>query len=370
MSGVRPFVYETDLRQVADLHRLVFGRAQHRAPGQFDRYVGDIFLDNPWRDDELPSLVYEDDEKRIIGFLGVMPRPMVMNGLPLRVAIASQFMVHPHRRGRVGLQLARAFFSGAQDLSLTEGMGLVRTIWEGLGGTTLLLYSIRWTRPLRPGRFVPSFLARHGTASIVARALTPVCVAIDGLLGQLPQWPFRLAAPRAAGEELTESAFLACLSEVSRGRWLGPRYDERSARWLFAILADRKDRGRLRKALVRGAAGEVAGYYLYYLNPAAISEVVQVFARDGAMPDVLDHLFHDAWAQGSVAVSGQLDPASLQAFCQARCLLHGSGGSWILAHSKRPECLECFERGHALLTRLEGEWWVGGIHPSSDPTWR
>jgi hypothetical protein len=362
MSGVRPFVKETDMPQVADLHRLVFGRGQRASPGQLDphqEYLGEVFLNNPWRDDALPSLVYEDDDDRIIGFLGVMPRPMVMNGRRLRVAISSQFMVHPQRRGRVGLQLVRAFFSGAQDLSITEGGDLLRTIWEGLGGTTLLLYSVRWTRPLRPGRYVLSFLKRHGTASMVALAVTPLCIAVEKTLGQLGQRPFHPPAPDTAGEELTENALLAGLTEVARCRSLRPQYDERSAQWLFTALTNKKDRGRFRKVLVRDTAGAAAGWYLYYLKPAAISEVVQVAARDGAMSTVLGHLFHDAWTQGAVAVSGQLDPGFIPAFSDGRCLMHGGGGSWILAHSRWPELLAPIQRGDAFLTRLEGEWWVG-----------
>lgn len=349
------------MEQVADLHRLVFGRGQRASPGSLDlyeKYLGEVFVNNPWRDDAVPSLVYADDE-RVIGFLGVIPRPMVMNGRPLQVAIASQFMVHPQKRGRVGLQLLKRFFSGPQDLSITEGNDLVRTIWEGLGGTTLPLYSIRWTRPLRPSRFVLSFLKRHGIASTLARALTPLCIAMEGILGQLGQRPFHPSVPETAGEELTEHALLEGLAEVSRSRSLQPYYDQRSANWLFTRLTKKNDGGRFRKVLVRNAAGEGAGWYLYYVNPAGISEVVQVAAKDGAARDVLGHLFYDAQAQGAVAVSGQLDPGFIQTFSEVHCLLHGSGGSWILAHAKRPERLEALHRGDAFFTRLEGEWWVG-----------
>lgn len=360
MTGVRPFVRETDLHPVADLHRLVFGKGQRASSDYRDRhekYFSEVFFNNPWRDAALPSLVYEDDDGRIIGFLGVIPRPMLMNGQPVRVALASQFMVHPKRRGRVGLRLARAFFSGPQDLSISEGNDLTRTVWEGLGGTTLLLYSMSWTRPLRPSRYLLSFLRRHGTASFLASALTPFAVALDGMLGHPRR--FRVAPPEATGEELTEDGLLTGLSEVSRRRSLHPHYDERSVRWLFARLADRDDRGHFRQVLVRNAAREAIGWYLYYLNPAGASEVVQVAAKNGAMREVLGHLFYDAQRLGAIALSGQLDPMFIEAFSEAHCLLHRSWGSWILAHAKRPERLEPFHRGDAFLTRLEGETWVG-----------
>jgi hypothetical protein len=362
VSGVRPFVKETDLQPVAELHRMVFGPGHHdsaRGPDRLENHLSEVFLENPWRDDALPSLLYEDDDGAIIGFLGAVPRPMVLNGQRLKVAIASRFMVHPVRRGRVGLQLLRRFFSGAQDLSLTEGNDLTRTIWQGRGGTTAALYSIRWTRVLRPSRYVVSFLRRHGMRSPVALALTPLCRAMDALTGRLGRWPFRPSVPSASGEELTEYTLLAGLSEATRRRSLRPEYDEQSLQWLLEVLAARKGRGHLRKVLVRRAGQDAVGWYLYYANPAGISEVIQVAAKDGSMGDVLRHLFHDAWEHGAVAVSGQLDPPFIQAFASEHCLLHGGGGSWTLAHSRRAELLEPLYRGNAFLTRLEGEWWTG-----------
>lgn len=355
MSGIRPFVEDADLHQVADLHHVVFGgRGAVADYLVYEKYFSKVFLRNPWRDDALPSLVYEDADG-ITGFLGVAPRPMMMKGRPLRAAIASQFMVHPKKRGRVGLQLVRAFLSGPQDLSLTEGNAATRAVWEALGGTTLLLYNIRWTRLLRPSRCALSFLKRHGTPSVVVTALTPLGIAIDGILEGLTQGPFRVSPSNTTGEELTGHGLLASLSEVSGARSLHPHYDHQSIEWILARLADKSPHGYLRKVLVRSAAREAAGCYLYYSNPGGIGEVMQVAASHGAMGDVLDHLFYDAWDQGAVAVSGPLDPGFMQTFSEARCILHGRETVWFLAHAKRPEQLEPFHRGDAFLTMLEGD---------------
>lgn len=361
MSGVRPFVQETDTRPVAELYRRVFGPTESvsaRGLDLLEMSFREVFVNNPWCDDSLPSLVYEGDDGAIIGFLGVIPRPMVMNGERLRVAISSCFMVHPERRGRVGLQLLGRFFSGVQDLSITNGNELLRTVWEARGGTTAYLYSIRWTRPLRPSRYVLSFLKRHGIRSAIALALTPLCHAMDGLTGRLGQWPFRSPVSSTSAEELRPSTLLACVSDLTRCRSLRPEYNERSLQWLLERLAERKDLGRLRQALVRRAGQDAIGWYLYYVNPGGISEVIQVAAKDGSMGEVLRQLFHDAWEHEAVAVSGWLDPAFIQPFAD-ECVLHGGGGSWVLAHSQRAELLEPIYRGDAFLTTLEGEGWTG-----------
>lgn len=362
MNGVRPFVEDTDLHQIADLRWLLFGSGGSAPVDHLDykRRFSRVFLENPWRDDALPCLVYED-EGSVVGFLGVVPRLMMMRGQPLRMAIATQFMVHPRKRGQVGLQLVRAFFAGRQDLSIAEGNAAARTVWEALGGTTLQLQSLRWTRLLRPSQYALCFLKKHGTPAIMASALTLLGSAFDEILESLPQWPFRVLPPNVAGEQLTEDALLAGISEVSRSRSLRLHYDHTSIKWLLARLADKNLHGCLRKVLVRGAAQEAVGWYLYYVNPGGISEVVQVAAQHGAMGDVLSHLFYDAWDRGAVAVSGVMDPGSIQTFSDARCLLHGRQSWWILAHSKCPERLEPFHGGDAFLTVLEGEGpsWAG-----------
>lgn len=74
---------------------------------------------------------------RILGFLGVMPRPMLFNGQLIKAAPSSQFIVAPESRS-VGVMLLRAFFEGPQDLSLTdEANSISRKLWEKIGGTIL-----------------------------------------------------------------------------------------------------------------------------------------------------------------------------------------------------------------------------------------
>ena len=110
-----------------------------------------MLFNNPRRDPELPSWVAEEDG-RISGFYAVMPRRMSLRGRPVRVAVGCQFMVDPHKRDSItALQLAKAFVSGPQDLTLADGANdLSRRMWMGIGGTVPLLYSLHWTRPLRP----------------------------------------------------------------------------------------------------------------------------------------------------------------------------------------------------------------------------
>src|SRR5947208_1467400 len=100
MERIRPFV-EGDIPQVADLHRRVFRTGAHSSEqlqAQYARYFKQVFLNNPWYDESLPSLVYETAQGAIAGFLGVMPRWLSLKGQPIQAAVSSQFIVEPGLR--------------------------------------------------------------------------------------------------------------------------------------------------------------------------------------------------------------------------------------------------------------------------------
>lgn len=360
MSCVRPLVPE-DISQVIDLYATVFPPSVS-SEGLRSTF-GEIFFGHPWRDDSLPSLVYQDDTRRIVGCLGVMPRRMSMNGRPIQAAISHTFMVERGSRSTpAAVELVKRFLSGPQDLSVAQGSSKAgRRIVEGFGGSTSLLYGIRWTRPLRPGRYGLGLLKRHGFPAACAHALRPLCFAMDAIAPLIGRKPFRLAEPRLAGEELDPEAWHEGVAAASARRSLRPEYDADSLKWLLARLAQNTGPGSFQKVLLRDSSRQIAGWYLYYLKPGAISEVVQVAATRDSMNEVLEHLFYHARREGAVAVSGQLDVTALEAFSEECCVLRHDGGPGLLIHSKHPDVLNAVHRGDAFIGRLEAEWWIAWL---------
>src|SRR5262249_8440498 len=183
MNPVRPFT-KKDIPQVIELFQKVFFNNGQKAPSlpKLEAYFEEMFFHNPWTrggttewtgegteesaeestEEKITSLVYEASDSAIIGFIGIIPRRMLLHGRPIRAATSMHFMVEPGSRSTLaGVQLLKTFFSGPQDLSLTDSGGAVgRKIWEGLGGATALAYSINWMRLLRPSRYVLRLLAR------------------------------------------------------------------------------------------------------------------------------------------------------------------------------------------------------------------
>jgi hypothetical protein len=342
---------------VADLHRRVFhtGAPSAQLARSYRAYFEQIFLRHPSRSEDLSSLVYEESDGTICGFLGVLPRPMSMNGRPIRAAVSSQFIVDPARRSTLaGVQLLKTFLSGPQELSIAdEANDVSRRLWESCGGSTALLYSLYWLHLLRPTKFVLSRLSKLPARG--RQVLTPLCLLIDAVTARMPQSPFRQSVPSVFGEDLSRDTLLACLAQFPQAYSLRPEYDERLLQWLFDALARDRGSGSLRKVAVRDAAGKILGWYLYHVARGGMGEVLQIGADDNSIRTVLDHLFHDAWRQGATALSGRLEPRFMQQFREKTSQFHHRD-YWVLAHSNRPEVLQAIHRGDAFLTRMEGEW--------------
>jgi hypothetical protein len=357
MGHIRPFV-EEDLAPVAQLHQKVFHTSSSGRAETYDAYFRRVFVDGPSRDEALPSLVYEERDGRIAGFLGVVPRRMSLNGQPVLAAVSSQFVVEPHQHtALVAVQLARTFLNGPQDLSISdEANDLSRKLWEGLGGTTALLHSLSWTRALRPAQFALSFLReRRGFGPIVALA-TPPARLVDAVVTGCRSSQFFQAAPASSGDSEACEALRIGLRDIAPAGALHPEYDESTFLWLIQRASQRKAGGRLHAAVL--GHGDAAGCYLYCLDSTRIVEVLHIAATPSSIHHVLRHLFQHAWAQGATAATGRVEPRFLQAFSDEYSVFHRRG-PWMLVKSRRPEIVRAFQSGDASFSRLDGEWCLG-----------
>jgi hypothetical protein len=366
MKQIRAFTRD-DIPQVTDLHQLVFGvQGNHvqQSPATklsqaYADHFEEIFFRTPWYDVTLPSLVYQGPTGRILGFLGVMPRPMLFNGQLIKAALSSQFIVAPDTRF-VGALLLKAFFAGPQDLSLTdEANSISRKLWEKIGGTITMSYSVHWMRPLRPSRFAVSLLSSFFNESkpwsYLVSASAPICNLADAIaVRKLPRY-FHTKVPQGSADDLKIETLLTYLSEFSNTRSLWPAYDNRSLKWLLKVIAKKESLGALRLMAVHDDKQEMLGWFLYHLKPGGTSIALQIMARNNSMSEVLDHLFYDAWRHDSVAVSGRVDPKFVREVSDKYCIFN-CGRPWVLIHSHNPDLIRTFRDGDAMLSKLEGEW--------------
>lgn len=318
----------------------MFRFSERPTDAELGTYLERTFWANPWRDDELPSLVYEDSRGRVGGFLGVIPRPMVFRGQPLRAAVATQLMVAPEYRGLVGLRLVRAYRSGVQDLSLSDTANdAARRLWQSVGGAVAVAHSVEWECALRP-RWVAA-LPRP-----LARAV-----------GKAVPKPSELARlDGCATDPLDAATMAAAAPQLLQEYTLRPRYEDGTFGWLLGQLAQKRQFGGLEGALVR--KGHTAlGWFLYCLDGNGQGQVVQVVSRAADRSLVLAHLFDHARRRGAWTLAGRLAPEFMPALATLSCRLR-PGAPWVLVDAARPEVLLAIAHGAAFLSRLDAEWWL------------
>lgn len=361
VARIRPLC-EDDIPRIAALRATVFSWRRKDSAEARGAALRTIFFGNPFCDEALPSLVYENDAGNLVGFLGVSARPLRWRGTELRAAVCTGFMVDRDWRGMVGIQLLRKALDGPQDLTIADSPNpQSRVLVEQLGAVTAVRDSLFWVRPLRPVRYAVGQI-RNGWPLLCARLLArPLATGLDAMAVRMSQSPFHLKAPDSHAEPLTPGDLLRCLAEVGSTCSPSPHYEERALTWLLGSLRHGPRGERLQTVLVRSRAGDVIGWYIRFAARGGVSEVVQMGARRERYGDLLHHLFYSAWRDGSLAVSGRVQAPFLETLAEHGCVLCRDGPP-VLIHSRRAEVLDAIQGGRAFLSRLEGEWWM--IHLS------
>jgi hypothetical protein len=218
-------------------HTTVFKTSQHADAETLDAYhdyFTRVFLNSPLRDSSLPSLVYEDGDS-IVGFLGVVPRRMMMEGGPFRrPSVLNSSSILPRARSRRDAARADVLRrSPVASRSQMKANDIARKIWEGLGGMTVLLRSLHWTRPLRPATLAVSTLQTRRTSRRGAFS-RPVARMVDAIANT----PRAQSFPPGQGRGITcgdadEQAVLDFISELDASGSLHVDYDERTLRWVL-----------------------------------------------------------------------------------------------------------------------------------------
>jgi hypothetical protein len=360
MPGIRT-LREDDLERVAVVYEQA-ARSGRMPPPGLAAAMGRIFLDAPHGDGDCPSLVHEDANGRVDAFMGVLVRRMRLGEEALRIGVAGPMVVAPDTTSKaVGVLLDRHLMTSGYDAVLTDGASRdALNVWTRLGGIATPLGSMHWTCVFRPATHAVDDLVERPRVTAArltgpVRALRPVARLTDRLArrrGRASAAERRVEALPLGADELLEG--LAALAPRIR---LRPDYDRDTLEWLFRELRAIESRGQLRGHLLRGAQGRILGWYLYYLLRDGPSHVLQVAAAPGAMPTVVDHLLADAETGGAVALEGRAELALFEPL-EAHRVRYRYAAPFSLLQTKRSDVLAALYSGNALLTRLEGEWWM------------
>jgi len=349
VSAIRP-LERADLPAVAALYADFMAWDADATRDALVAYYARTMLDAPAFDAEIPTLVYDDPHDGVVGVLGSNVRRFVHRDRDVRVACGGPLLVHPSHRPRgVGALLLRSYLAGPQDLTADDrAIDQVHAMGLRLGMETHGVASLGWSLVIARAGFVAGALARRATG----RSAPPAWV---GGAGALVRRRRRTHLPGVA-EPLTNAALVDLLERLRRPFPLRPRYDDAHLAWLFGELETANVDGALVRRLVRADDGRPAGSYVMCVARFGIAEVIQLAAAEPDVPLVLDHAIRDAAAGGAVELRGRFEHHLLPALRRRRCRLLPV--DWALLHARDAELLADVHGGRALLTRLDGEWWL------------
>jgi hypothetical protein len=357
-EGIRPYTPE-DSDRVVHLYRRMFlgglpieDRKRAFVEGFFSRWL----FEDPWRRDDLPSLVYESPDGEVTGFLGIIPRQLHFGGALIDAAIATAFMVDPSSRP-AAIALLSKLLSGPQDLTLTDGASdQTRRILDRMGFQTHPSMSVNWFRVFRPSNAVLSRFTRSATPAgrLLAAAARPVCDLIDRGAARVSELGTTVGPPAdVRSRPLATTELLHCIESATRHHSIRPAYDERSLRWVLDLRARATHRGSFRSAAVENVRGDVLGWYLCHLQRDGTSEIIQIGSLGGAMEPILGRALYDCMAGGSALVQGRLEMTFLKDALVNDCLFRPA--AWILTHSRDPAITAAFASGDVYVSGLEIE---------------
>jgi hypothetical protein len=360
MSTIRP-LQRGDVAEVASLYELIERSGGRQAPKGLEEHFERTFLDHPWADSGIPSLVYADTDGSIKGFVGSHVRRLRFGQDSIRLACPGQLVADfDVRRRAAGLFLLRQYLNGEQDLTITDTAGEpTRRMWEGLGGRVVHHNCIEWFRLFRPWCIVGDRLLKRAELHRVREIAAPAWPVLDGLTTRLGRRFFRPMASHLWADELTPGSLVAATKSLGGASRLYPAYDERFSEWLLEEAASVRSHGTLIGRLVRDANGRTAGWYVYYSNEGELGHVLQVVAKRQDIGAVVDHLFRDAFERGVAALRGRLEARLIDALAERRVFLRRSEMGITLVHSRDQELENVVLSGDALISRLDGEWWAG-----------
>lgn len=346
------------LEQVARMRLHVFQSTFRAQVDAVAKYLGTVFLDNPWNNGNSLSRVMTQGD-RVVGFIGLIPRPMWFRGRRILMACVSHVMVDPESRGMgLGGKLLANVFEGEQDLTLSDVSNqALRSLWHAQGGVTHTLGCLTWERSFRPLRSASRILDLHPALRLTKIAARPLARILDPFLASSPRSGLYVPSPSCSVEPCELADQVDVIQPLLEAYALSPVYTEASFRWLLHHLDTHPSIDEVRGALIHEGDGRAIGWTLTAVNQGIHGQVIQLGSLPGSEATVIHALVHSSGSQGLHTLRGRVSPSLVEGLSSQGATFIRED-PWVLVHSRRPEILVEILAGSAHLSRLEGEWWV------------
>lgn len=352
-------LHPKDCPLLKDLHERVWGippQGRRQLSLQYDHLFPRLFLQNPWFDPEVSSLVSETDGQ-IDALIAVMSRTMFLNDRPIRMAVSTQFCADESaRRKLIPGRLIQKLLRGPQDLTIADDCSEdAARLLQAFGAVSVPTLALRWVRPLRPLACVPAVLGRHPR---LRRLMTParwLSSNLDRLLGTTQRWPGEVLPAPHENIPLTRELVTQQFDRLTDDIALRPRYTASDIDWNWHQMSRVAESAPIRRRAVVDSSHRLLGWYAYQVVPHDIGLVIHFTAEHGHRDAVFQTLVADADSHALAGLGGIVPPGmSALDLTQHRCLISARDACCMI-HTRDDEIRDAMQRGDVYLSPLEGE---------------
>ena len=345
----------SDVPEVARLFMRAYRRSNDPPTRELCDYFHRVFFSDPWKELEVsPSLVFVDDAGTIRGFLGAHPRRLVCHHRTITAVVMGQLMVDPsmQRRG-IAWKLGSTILTGPQTLTYgTTASAPAARMWRRLGFWSPPFAGLKWSKRL----------LSTGTTSRHAGRGSHFAVPLRSLKKAFQRWTGRRVQMGPATlpyRSICDPQELYTLQRsLLDGFTMRSDLDVEHTAWLWGMLADTGEKGRLHSCVVRNNDDQPLGWAVYFLNDDHIAEVLEIAPTNDCCADVLRALFHHAADSGCVRIRGGcVTPELTSSVVElgARLTAADSGGVF---HCTDADVQSALFNGHAFFSELDSESWL------------
>lgn len=347
MSGIRP-LEPTDIDAVLDLLRDSLPRFSLTREMLLASTV-----DDPWRDEEIPSLVSVDEDGSVIGFVSAQVRRMQFEGRPIRGACLSDLAVAPeHRKGAAGALLLGRLLAGPQDVTWSDSTtDVVVRAWHTFGGHLDHARAADFMLVLRPGAFLRKLVSARLRGNEVDRRVMPVGALPVGAAGRwLTGRADDAADPGTAATGAEAGEIVEAMGSIGGRLRLSVNWDADNLRRRLELVE--RINGSLVTRIVRRGKRAI-GWYTYVPRENGVCRLLHLAADERFAAAVFAELIDHSRRSGGVVLTGRAEP-HLQKPLRDRFAALGYAWQPVLK-ARDPEIAAVLTTGRSLLTRLDGE---------------
>jgi hypothetical protein len=325
-----------------------------RLKGTLSEFLQATLLDDPWTDDQLPSLVATQDGA-VVGFIACQVRRFSFGDRDLRAVCASHLIVDPnHRSGAVGALMFRRMLTAGQDFTYSDTANdEVARMVRAFGGDLDHTRACDWMFLLRPGRWLRTLTARVAMGRDLGHEVPVGVLPFKSLRPGAARRTVPTLDPEIRIEEAGAAAIVENLEGIGGGYRLRPRYDAVFLDFLFSQLAAQFE-GSVHRLVWRG--DRAVGWYACVPLSSAIHRVIHLLAAEREGEAVLAALLNDTRSKGAAAVCGRLEPHLTRALEPLLPALGFARRPWT--HTRDAEISAALASSGGLLTQLNSEWFA------------